>query len=233
MARLEMARADAISQSIRDLLGQLDRSSGRDHKRLVSLLIDHELALRGAARSARWREPGRARATGDPDLARIPSARGALADAVTSAGLRDDQEAARGYVGGSAAGGPLPPAGIPEPTTLGRIRTFGKPTAMMGIIKGTDDPSPPAVLTLESGRTGATLDPSADRSGLAVLLLVVAATVATLGAGYRTVGATAMALVLGVAALTGGPTLLAGGLGMAAIGWRQGRPARTQGVTSR
>ena len=45
MARLEMARADAIAQSIRSFLGQLDRSSGRDHERLVSLLINHELAL--------------------------------------------------------------------------------------------------------------------------------------------------------------------------------------------
>ena len=104
MARLEMARADGISQSIRSFLGQLDRSSGRDHKRLVSLLINHELALRGAVRSARWRESGRVRTPRRSGPREVPSARTALADAVTSAGLRDDQAAAQSYLGESAAG---------------------------------------------------------------------------------------------------------------------------------
>jgi hypothetical protein len=226
MPRLEMARADWVSQSILSFLGQLDRSSGRDHKRLVALLINHELALRRALRSARWRESGRARSPVDPDLERIPSARSALASAVSSAGLLDDQAAAQGYLGESAAGASRPPAGIPEPTALGRIRAFGKPTAMIGITKGTDDRSPPTALTLESHRVGLSLDPSIDRSAMTALLLAAAAIAATLCAGYRTICAAAMAIVLAVAALTGGPTLLAGGLGLAAIGWRQGRTAR-------
>ena len=53
MARLDMARADWLAQSIRESLAKLDRSSGRDHERLVSLLINHELALRAAERAAR------------------------------------------------------------------------------------------------------------------------------------------------------------------------------------
>ena len=104
---------------------------------------------------------------------------------------------------------------------------------MIGITKGTDDTSSPAALTLEDRRIVPRLDPSINRSAIAVLLLATAAIAATFWSGYRTACAAAMALVLGVAALTGGPTLLAGGLGLAAIGWRQGRATRTQGVLRR
>ncbi len=234
MPRLEMDRADWILQSIVRFLGQLDRSSGRDHKRLVGLLINHELTLRIALRSARWRESGQAQSSADPDLERIPSARIALADAVTSAGLVDDLTAAQSYLGESAVVDGRPPAGIPEPTALTRIRAFGKPTAMIGITKGTDDQSPPAVLILESHRVGLSLDLSSlDRTAIAALLLAAAAIAATLCAGYRTACAAAMAIALGVAAMTGGPTLLAGGLGLAAVGWSQGRATRAWGASSR
>ncbi len=65
MARLDKARADRLGQSIRDSLAKLDRSSGRDHERLVALLIHHELALRAAERALRggttrtWRPPAK------------------------------------------------------------------------------------------------------------------------------------------------------------------------------
>ncbi len=148
---------------------------------------------------------------------------------MNSAGLMDDEAAAQSYLGESTDGASRPPAGIPEPTALGRIRAFGKPTAMMGIAKGTDDTSSPAALTFESQRIGPSLDPSLERSAIAALLLAAAATAATLWAGYRAVRTTAMAIVLGVAAMTGGPTLLASGLALAAIGWSQDRATRTRG----
>ena len=104
---------------------------------------------------------------------------------------------------------------------------------MIGITKGTDDVSSPTALTLESHRVGTSLDPFLDRSAIAMLLLAAAATSATFWAGYRTVCATAMAIALGVAALTGGPTLIAAGLGLAAIGWKQGQMIQSQGVSNR
>lgn len=52
MASLDKARADWLGQSLRDSLAKFDRSSGRDHERLVGLLINHELALRAADRAA-------------------------------------------------------------------------------------------------------------------------------------------------------------------------------------
>jgi hypothetical protein len=224
MARLEVARADWISQSIRSFLDSLDRSSGRDHKRLVSLLVQHELAMRGAIRAAGRRESGPAGTAGDPDLARLLAAQTALAEAVRSAGLRDDQEAALRYLGKSEPGAGRAPAGIAESTMMGRIRTFGTPIVMIGVTKGTDEPSSPAEVAFESRRGGLSVDASVRRAGIAVFLLVAAATAATLGAGYWAIGAVAAALVLGAAALTGGPTLLTGSLGLATIGWLRGGP---------
>ena len=56
MARLEMARADWFARNVGDLVAKFDRSSGRDHEKLVSLLINHEMALRSAQRNVQWTE---------------------------------------------------------------------------------------------------------------------------------------------------------------------------------
>ncbi len=223
MVGLEMARADAIAQSIRSFLGQLDRSSGRDHERLVSLLINHELAVRSAERGSRWSEWGRTRTPDDAALERIPKARSAVDEAVSSAGLPDDRASARGYLGESAAGSSRPSAGIPEPIALGRIRAFGQPTAMMGIAKGIDDPAPSPALKLQSIPPGLSPDQPADGLAIIVPLVLGAAIAATLGSRYRTAAAGAMAMVLGAAAYAGGPALLAGGLSVAAMGWLKNR----------
>ena len=97
MPQLEMARADWISQSIRGFLGQLDRSSGRDHKRLVSLLINHELALRRA---------GSARVRATVDACRL----GPRADSVRPAGSGGCVDLGR--VAGRPGGGAALPGGI-------------------------------------------------------------------------------------------------------------------------
>ena len=228
--RLEMARADGIAQSIRGILAQLDRSSGRDHERLVSLLINHELTLRSAERGARWGDPAGERPSADPALGRIPNARSAIADAMTSAGLPDDQATAESYLGSSIAAVKRTPASIPEPSAPGRIRAFGRPTAMTGFVKGIDDSSPPAALTLRDGVSAVSLDPMTEGIGITLLLVLGATLLATIGAGYRSIGAASMAMVLGAAAYTGGPTLLAGGLGLAALAWRKGRSTMAPGI---
>ena len=57
MARLEMARSDWLARCVGDLVAKIDRSSGRDHEKLVSLLINHEMALRSAHRSIQALDP--------------------------------------------------------------------------------------------------------------------------------------------------------------------------------
>src|SRR5258708_29819651 len=57
MARLEMARADWLARCAGDLVAKFDRSSGRDHEKLVALLINHEMALRGALRNIQAVDP--------------------------------------------------------------------------------------------------------------------------------------------------------------------------------
>ncbi len=69
---LEKARADGLEQSLREALARLDRSSGRDHERLVSLLINHELALRVVERAAH-REDALRRARSDRASCSTPS----------------------------------------------------------------------------------------------------------------------------------------------------------------
>jgi hypothetical protein len=59
-----------------------------------------------------------------------------------------------------------------------------------------------------------------------VLLVLGTTLAATLSSRYLTAAAGAMAMVLGAAACAGGPTLLAGGLGLAALVWHKGRRAR-------
>ena len=184
----------------------------------MSLLINHELAVRSAERESRWSESGRTRPPDDSALERITKARSDVVDVVSSAGFPDDQASAQGYLGQSATGPSRPSAGIPEPIALGRIRAFGQPTAMMGIAKGIDDPAPSAVLTLQSPPAGLARM-SADGLGVIVLLMAGAVLAATLGSRFRLAGTSAMAMVLGAAAYAGGPTLLAGGLGLAAMGW--------------
>ncbi len=215
MVRTELGRAEGIAQSIRGILGQFDRSSGRDHERLVSLLINHELDLRSAERASRWSEPGRTRTADDATRDRIARARRAVSDAVTSAGLPDDLASAQGYLGDSTARVRRPPGGIPEPIALGRIRAFGQPTGMLGIVKGIDDPAQPAVLTLQDSSPGMFQDSPPDGMSLIMLLVLGAAMTGTLGSNSRAAVASAMAMVLGAAAFAGGPTGLAGGLGLA------------------
>ncbi len=113
MARLEMARADWFARSIGDVIAKIDRSSGRDHERLVSLLINHEIALRSAERSARWSESGEARTRNvraEQDSKMIQSARGDRVETIRRAGLDDDLTSSQKYLGQSPAN-PTAPSG--------------------------------------------------------------------------------------------------------------------------
>ena len=116
IARLDQARADWLDRSIRELLAKLDRSSGRDHERLVALLINHELALRAAERAAgRDHAPTPRGRPGQRDpIGSIASVRAGIDEAVRAAGLTDDLAAARGYLGLSQDAGNRPPGRHPR-----------------------------------------------------------------------------------------------------------------------
>ena len=91
MAELEMARADWLARCIGDLVAKIDRSSGRDHEKLVSLLINHEMALRSARERPRRLIQGRPRlhnrSAQDFDPFRL--ARSARMETIRRAGLEE------------------------------------------------------------------------------------------------------------------------------------------------
>jgi hypothetical protein len=225
IASLDKARADWLGQSLRDSLAKLDRSSGRDHERLVALLINHELALRAADRAAHRDDALEQGSVGQRELLQsIAAARAGVDKTVRSAGLTDDLNSARSYLGLPRDAVDRPPGGIPEPIAPCRIRAFGRPTAMIGVNRGLDEPSSPASLTLAGGVADGYLEDGTARPLILSALIAVAAVLATLLGGRRAPLAAALALVLmlAAAALAGGPTMLAGGLGLAVIarvGW--------------
>jgi hypothetical protein len=227
MARLEMARAEGIARAISDFLVNLDRSSGRDHERLVSWLINQEMALRSAERSAQWSEWGRTRLPNDgahADLEMIRSARAAIVETIQGAGLTEDLASAQSYLGPAPARLTRAPIAIPEPIALGRIRLFGRPTTLLGILPGVDEPLSRNTLTFTSrARDGSLLEPAPERLGILAVLLLGTVLAATFLGEYRGTHPAALVLALGLAAYAGGPTMLAGGLGLAAMAWRRGR----------
>jgi hypothetical protein len=220
IARLDTARAEWLDRSIRELIAKLDRSSGRDHERLVSLLINHELALRAAERAGRRDEADSEGPARDREpVGSVAGARAGIDEAIRTAGLNDDLAAARSYLGLSQDAGNRPPAGIPEPIVPCRIRAFGRPSAMIGTVEGLDGPSAPPILTFAGSARDAARDDEGGRSLILAAAIAVAAIVATSLDGRRAPASAAfsLALTLAASALAGGPLMLAGGLGLATV----------------
>jgi hypothetical protein len=227
LARLELIRAQFLGQAIRDVLATLDRSSGRDHERLASLVISHELALRGAARSAHWTAAGMAPTPSDDAervLQSIPTARKALASAVESAGAKEDLAAAASYLGDAPAPPGLPPVAIPEPNGVCRIRAFGRPIAIQGNLAGIEEPAARSTLNYQDQSEGSipVARLLAGRAGAIASLLVAASIAMLFLGGYRVARAAAIAIGLGIAGYAGGPALLVAALALTAMSWTSG-----------
>ena len=226
MSRLEMARADRLARSIGDLVARFDRSSGRDHEKLVSLLINHEMALRGAQRNVRWTVRPRTndeRVRVEHDLALIQSARAARDETIRRAGVDEDLSSARIYLGEIPAKLTRAMGGVPEPSELDRIRLFGVPTPLIGIMPGMEATSSRVSLTLADRPWDDIGDDASDRS-VSMILLLLGLLLVTLSIG-RSSWQSSLALVtaLGLAGYTGGPVILAAGVGLAVGGWKMGR----------
>ncbi len=226
MARMEMARADWLARTIGDFVAKIDRSSGRHHEKLVNLLVSHEMALRSADRSEAQSlatAPGakRARVPGDSEL--IRAARAARVETTRRAGLDQDLAAAAFYLGTSPANGARPLVGVAESGAPDRIRRLGYPLALIGALPGLDQSASRPSLSLErrpwpdSARYGR----GASYLALAVVLgIVVVTTVRRQGVWGQLLG---LVLALGLAAATGGPAIVLGGLGLAILGWNTHR----------
>jgi hypothetical protein len=218
--RFELARAERLGRVISDLVSRIDRSSGRDHEELVSLLINQELALRDAQRSSRASKPLEATASSDRverELALIESARNNRLEILRRAGLDNDLASAQAYLGQSPKGPDRPLVGVPEAYATDRVRSTGERTTFVGAVAGVD--GPPAQIPLAIG--------SASREGLwhprlagGVLLMLafLAAALSTLIPRRRTwVDWLGPALVLFALGYSGEPAVLLGGMAIAAI----------------
>jgi hypothetical protein len=112
---------------------------------------------------------------------------------------------------------------LPDPSTLARIRALGRPRAFQCITTGVEESGPPTTLTLTADPLGAARDPAFESKGILAALLLAAALAATWRRASWVIRSAALAVVLAITALAGGPTLLAGGLGLAAWTWWNGR----------
>ena len=226
VARLEMARADWIAHCAGDLIAKIDRSSGRDHEKLVSLLINHEMALRGALRNVQRSEPGGIKVEVgqvEHDLALIRLARASRDEAVQKAGLEEDLKFARIYLGEIPANPTGPPGGVPEPSATDRIRYLGRPFTFMGVIPGIDAASSNGSLILETRPWDTVVVAPRDQSVVTIFVLIGILVVTTPIGRLTWPSSVALVAALGLAGFTGGPLVLALGLGLAVAGWKNAR----------
>jgi hypothetical protein len=221
-SRFELARADRLGRVISDLVSRIDRSSGRDHEKLVSLLINQEMALRDAERSIRWSEPSGLDTSGGPSLrdsALIESARSDRLEILRRAGLEEDLASAQSYLGQSPQGVERPVIGVPELYASDRIRSPGQRTTFVGVISGVDGPRTRTSLTIESrGREGF-WHRAHTRAILTLVVLVGIWLVTSLIRRRVWIDSVVLLVVLTSTGYLAGPLVVLGGLGLTALAW--------------
>jgi hypothetical protein len=225
-SRFELARAERLGRLISDLADRIDRSSGRDHEKLVSLLINQELALRAAERSIRWSDALELKQAGsrsERESAFVRTARTDSIETLRQAGLEEDLASAQAYLGQSPKGSGRPMIGAPELFASDRIRSPGDRTTFVGVVAGVDAPPAGGRLTIESqSRDGVRQYPRA--RGLLLVVAVVGISLLTTVFRRRVwVDSLAFAFVLAVAGYWGGPVVLVGATAITAVAWWIGR----------
>jgi hypothetical protein len=149
----------------------------------------------------------------------IQSARGDRVETIRRAGLDDDLTSSQRYLGQSPSNPTRPLVGVPEPNEPDRIRFFGRPSALIGDISGIDEPSSDNSLILENRNSEWSWNSTRNPAILTLSLLAGIALLTTALRRNRWINALALAMALGVVGSVGGPLILAGGLGIAVIGW--------------
>jgi hypothetical protein len=225
ISRLEMARAEWLARSIDDFLPKIDRGSNRDHQKLVTMLIGHEMHLKSAQRSEEGGFPSakdeNERVSKGPEW--FQAARAARSDAVRKAGLVQDLAIANRYFGDQTTKLSGPSVGIPEPNAPERIRNFGRPISFWGALPGVDDPTSKTSLVLETKPWTESVTWPASETIVALLVLHLIGLFATFLRRGIFASSTALVMALGLVGYMGGPLSLAGALALAALGWKKAR----------
>jgi hypothetical protein len=220
--RLEIAHVELQGKRIAETLGKLDRSSRRDCEALISALVQFELLVRDAERSALW-NPTSPLAYRDVRINRLQErvriARTSLVDAIRDSALDEFAEAARIHLGLVADDPDSSTLEIPEPSTNVRIRRVGRPRFFQGETGGKGQ-----VPTLVSGTVPRRRPLDRPRDWLLVLLGVIAAALAVglavkCAARARWVGAATLAVALLTLAIVVGPLTFAAGVAFGWLGW--------------
>jgi hypothetical protein len=220
--RMELERADRIARQITEFGAQIDRRSGRDRERITSLLISHEMVLRGAERSLKWhgRQADRTRPErAERDLDLMRTTRKAVLESLRAAALDDVIEAAQDYLGLAKKSPETTAIATPEPTSFDRIRSLGHPMFLIGLASGLSEEP----ITLRGSREGLGIlvTDTADRARSMILLGVLVALGLTSAAGARPGRGSylILAVVLGLFGFIGGPVIVAAGVALAVAGW--------------
>jgi hypothetical protein len=150
----------------------------------------------------------------------ITSARIDKLETIAKAGLDVDLASAQKYLGLAPANPTRPLSGVPEPNEPERIRFFGRPSTLIGVIPGIDEPSSGQPVTFENRGSDWTWNSSRFVEIVILSLLMGILLVTTLSYRNRWINALGLAMALGAVGSAGGPLILAGGLGVAVIGWR-------------
>jgi hypothetical protein len=224
MAQLEMARAERFARSIGELVARIDRSSGRDHEKLVALLINHEMALRSSDRSVQANDPRKTKASSGrfgQDSAPVRSAKSARLETIRRAGLEADLASAQRYLGEAPVSlSPRHMVGVAESTVADRIRLFGRPFTFTGLTAGIDEPTPQTHLMITNRSWDEFWDYPRAQGIFIIGLLVGIALASPFLVRRPWINSLAFIMTLGLVGYAGGPLFLAGGLVLVFIGRR-------------
>jgi hypothetical protein len=212
-SRFELARAERLGRVIREQVNRIDRVSGRDHEKLVSVLITQEMALRDAERSFRWSESQTPKPTdsrGPAELRMIESVRAERLELLRRARLEDDLASAQAYLGQSAKGLERPVVSVPELYAADRIRSPGERATFVGILPGVDAPRTRNLLTVASRGRDASWQPDRIAALLTISALVALSLAALVFPRVREVDLVILTVVVIVAGYWGGPVFLLG-----------------------
>jgi hypothetical protein len=225
--RVELERADRLAQQLTDFVARIDRSSGRDRQRALGLLISHEMALRDVERSLRWnaRRGDRARrGQADRGLEILEAARRTLRENLGAAALDDEIDAAGAYFGAASKAAPTSPVAMPDPPSPDRLRNLGRPSFLIGMSSGLDEP-PSRILGVLSDESGAetqdvTDAPDQGHARAIFLLGFLVAILVTVGVRIPRLATTLVicAGLLGLLTFLDAPVLAAAGFVLFAVG---------------
>ena len=240
-AGLEARRNGSSGDGSRRLAGPFRRRSGRQVRsqlrtRPREARVAAHQSRDGPARRRAKRSMDRARREPRSEIARVEhdldlirSARAARDETMRRAGLEEDLASARIYLGEMPANLTRPTGGVPEPSEPDRIRLLGRPSPLIGVMPGIEATSSKLSLTLEDGRGMRSATPRRPDPSSRSFYSWVSCWSRRLWAVGRGRVRLALVTALGLAGYTGGPLILAGGLGLAAAGWRRARmrPSRS------